>query len=881
MKNQKPKSLWLVLSLFAIGIIILGLSARLPASAQTPDDPSNPPKVDEETLARQEYMALKESQMQNSYRALAPETFTPCVNGFAGPYACLNTDLMAFMPLTAFGAGSSNDVQGWTDPLDGTEYAVLGLNNGTAFIDISDPENPVYLGKLPGHNNSTSTWREIEVMGNYVYVVSEASGHGLQIFDLTQLRNVVNPPVTFTETQHYNQFGNGHTVGGNPATNFMYVMGSNTCSGGLHMVNVANPLNPTNAGCYSADGYSHDAQCIVYNGPDTTYQGHEICFNSNEDTMTIVDVTNKASPLTISINPYAGDGYTHQTWITDDHTYVLLQDELDEQNFGHNERTRIWNVSDLDAPTIIGIHDGPNPSIDHNIYLKDGNAYLAAYTSGLQIYTLGDVANGNLTLIAHFDSYTPSNSANFNGAWAVYPFFDSGTVLITGIGEGMYIVLPNLTPQFSLIAENTDFAFCEVGSESTLLDILDQNGYTGTVSLSALNLPIGSATTFDPPTVIVPGTSTMTLTVTTTPAGEYPFTILADDGVLSDTVEATLTVFDGAPGPITLTTPADTAANVPIPVTFEWQAGTQAASYDLEVAEDAGFSTIVYTATVAGTSHTATYGFDPLTTYYWRVRANNACGDGTFSVPFSFTTEDIPPILLVDDDDNTPDVQATYTNALNALGLSYDVWDTGNSDDEPTTADLAAYDVVIWFSGEEFGGAAGPGSAGETALGAWLDGSGACLLLSSQDYHYDRGMTPFMTDYLGAATITDDDGNYTTVTGQGVFSGLGPYTLTYPFNDYSDPITPNGTAELAFQGNNSNGAALTKETGAYKSSFWVFPWEALSTSEARETALQTFMDWCNLPVDPTPTPTATQTETPTPTMTPTPTETPTPTPTPT
>ncbi|HNB51816.1 MAG TPA: FixG Ig-like domain-containing protein, partial [Anaerolineales bacterium] len=273
---------------------------------------------------------------------------------------------------------------------------------------------------------------------------------------------------------------------------------------------------------------------------------------------------------------------------------------------------------------------------------------------------------------------------------------------------------------------------------------------------------------------------------------------------------------------------------------------TAGQTYAVEVATDSGFTNIVYTANgIAGTQHTLTTGLSPVTTYYWRVQAENICGTGSYSSTFSFTTADVPPILLVDDDDNGPNVQATYTAALDALGLTYDIWDTANSDNEPDAAALSAYDVVIWFSGDEFGGFAGPGSAGETALSTWLDAGGACLFLSGQDYHYDRGMTSFMTSYLGAATITDDNGDYTSVTGQGaIFGGLGPYTLTYPFNDYSDPITPDGTAALAFQGNNSNGAAITKETADYKATFWVYPWEAITNAADRQTTLQTFFDWC-------------------------------------
>ena len=91
------------------------------------------------------------------------------------------------------------------------------------------------------------------------------------------------------------------------------------------------------------------------------------------------------------------------------------------------------------------------------------------------------------------------------------------------------------------------------------------------------------------------------------------------------------------------------------------------------------------------------------------------------SVPRDFALAPVPPILLVDDDDNGPDVRDRYTAALDALGADYFLWDTANSDNEPDAAMLEAFDAVIWFTGDEFGGTAGPGSAGESSLAGWLE----------------------------------------------------------------------------------------------------------------------------------------------------------------
>jgi len=370
-----------------------------------------------------------------------------CIGGMAAGFPCSNVDLYEHVPLSAIGGGSGNDIWGWTDPLTGNEYALMGRTNGTSFVDITDPENPVYLGNLPTHSGN-SPWRDIKVYADHAFVVSDFNGsHGMQVFDLTQLRNVASPPVTFTETEHYNQIGSCHNIVVNEDSGYAYAVGcqsGTTCSGGLHMIDISNPTSPVFAGCFSDDDYTHDAQCVNYAGPDPDYAGREICFNSNEDTLTIVDVTDKSAPDDISVTSYPGVGYTHQGWLTEDHVYFLLDDEQDETGLGHNTRTRIWDVSDLDDPEVIGVYTGPVAAIDHNLYTHNGYVFEANYRSGLRILSLADVADGNLTEVAFFDIYPANDSPQFNGAWSVYPYFDSGTVIVSGIGEGLFVLRPNL-----------------------------------------------------------------------------------------------------------------------------------------------------------------------------------------------------------------------------------------------------------------------------------------------------------------------------------------------------------------------------------------------------------------------------------------------------
>ena len=398
---------------------------------------------------------------------LTAQGFTPCVNGFAGTFPCNKVDLASLLPVndidgTNAAAVTANDIWGWTDSSTDKEYALLGLSNGVAFVDVSNPSAPVYLGNLPRTVTADdSLWRSLKVYRNHLYVVSEAVGHGLQVFDLTQLRGV-NSPQTFNETAHYDNFSSAHTINVDEETGYLYVAGSkpnpvrtpnvDTCpgatatrGGGLHMIDVHNPAAPAFAGCVNNDGYTHETECLIYRGPDVQHQGREVCFSSNEDTLTIVDVTNKSAPLQLSRTTYAGVGYTHQGWLTGDQRSFLINDELDEQqqHLAKN-RTYVWDVSDIDAPFVRGVFEGSTPSIDHNLYVRGLYAFESNYRSGVRVLDTSGAANGSMNEVAFFDVYPVDDQALFNGTWSNYPFFASGTIVASGIEQGLFVLRPQI-----------------------------------------------------------------------------------------------------------------------------------------------------------------------------------------------------------------------------------------------------------------------------------------------------------------------------------------------------------------------------------------------------------------------------------------------------
>ncbi len=354
----------------------------------------------------------------------------------------------------ALRAKKGNDIWGWTDPTTGKEYAIMGLDSKTSFVDVTDPTNPIHLADMKTATTS-STWRDMKIYKHYAFIVSEAWSHGMQVIDLHRLRELNGGKVVELKADHrYRDFGNAHNIFINEESGYGYAVGTSTCDGGLHIMDLRNPLAPKFLNCVGrgvyeiprkhGDAYTHDVQCVIYKGQDARYLGREICVSSNEDTVNIVDVTDKNKPYQISAASYDGVKYTHQGWLTEDHKYFLLGDELDEQRFGVNTKTFIWDFSDLENPKDFAVYTHNSKAIDHNMYVKGDYVYQANYNAGLRILSLKDIHNGNLSEVGFLDTMPSRDSAKFEGVWSIFPYFKSGTVAVAGIDGILYLTRPQL-----------------------------------------------------------------------------------------------------------------------------------------------------------------------------------------------------------------------------------------------------------------------------------------------------------------------------------------------------------------------------------------------------------------------------------------------------
>ncbi|NRB71271.1 MAG: choice-of-anchor B family protein, partial [Xanthomonadales bacterium] len=380
-----------------------------------------------------------------------------CESGIASGFPCRNVELLSRVPLEDLGGTFGNDVWGWSlseasraalgcpEPRE-ARFALMGLSNGVAFVDVTVPEQARVRGFLPTVGDS-STWRDIKVYRDHAYIVADNNPeHALQVFDLAQLLEPWEgaQPQQFEASYRYTEFGSAHNIAINEDSGFAFVVGSDTCAGGLHMLDLTEPAVPAFAGCFDGDGYTHDVHCVTYSGPQEAFSGRELCFASNEDSLTITDVSNKQAPVLISKLDYPNVAYTHQGWLSDDHRWFVLGDELDELNTGANARTLVFDVSNPGEPAFAGAHAGASNTIDHNLYLRGNYVFQANYTAGLRILLAEDFGTARFREVGYFDTAPESEERQFRGAWSVYPFFDNGTILVSDMQAGLFVLRAEL-----------------------------------------------------------------------------------------------------------------------------------------------------------------------------------------------------------------------------------------------------------------------------------------------------------------------------------------------------------------------------------------------------------------------------------------------------
>jgi choice-of-anchor B domain-containing protein len=314
------------------------------------------------------------------------------------------------------GASYAEDSWGYVSP-SGREYAIVGLSTGTGFVEITDPANPVIVAVMTQPNRG----RDMKVYQDYVYSSSDSGP--THVYDVSDIDNGV-----ITHVRSFNQ--GTHNLAVDEVSGFLYLAGG----GVMRAYDLSDPSDPTLVGTWP--GQTHDTQVVTYiEGP---YAGRQIAFvfAGWDGWLDIVDVTDKSSMFRMGQTSYPSPGYTHQGWLTADRQYLYVSDEVD-----YIARTTIIDVSDLSNPTFIRDITNGLQSTDHNLYVRNGFIFEANYTSGLRIFDASDPINP--VEVGYFDTYPANNNPGYDGAWNVYPFFPSGTVIVSDRSGGLFILDPS------------------------------------------------------------------------------------------------------------------------------------------------------------------------------------------------------------------------------------------------------------------------------------------------------------------------------------------------------------------------------------------------------------------------------------------------------
>lgn len=307
---------------------------------------------------------------------------------------------------------------GYTAP-DGREYAILGTQVGTSFIDITDSANIHEVDSVKGLNSS---WREMKTYSHYAYIVSEAANSGLQIVDLQYLPDSVH----LVKTWSYAGYTKTHSI--QQSGNFLYLNGGNSAAnGGVTVLDVSDPENPVKMGQWTTL-YVHD--CRVRN--DTIWAS-----NIYTGETSIISAINKSSlDIVRTWRSYpVSEVSTHNSDFSRDNKYLYTTNEITSPN----GRLNVWNIEDLNNITFIREWQptGITTAIVHNIEVYGDLAVIAHYRAGIRIL---DISNPSTPVeVAWYDTYPTSNSTSYSGCWGVYKF-PSGKIIGSDMSNGLFVI---------------------------------------------------------------------------------------------------------------------------------------------------------------------------------------------------------------------------------------------------------------------------------------------------------------------------------------------------------------------------------------------------------------------------------------------------------
>ena len=317
----------------------------------------------------------------------------------------------------------------WGYEKNGHKYAIVGTTQGYSIVDIENPSQCQELNFTS--KNANSAWAEVQVYGDYVYGVADATSSGIYIADLSDIENgniidtFVFPKVVYNnDTLIVNK---GHTLFIDE-NGILYINGTNILGGATLIFDISQPTAPLYLGSTPATTYVHD--CYVRG--DTLWTA-----NIYEGNFKVYDIRNKSNPIYLAAQSTPSI-YTHNMGISANGQYLFTTDERDISWMTAYDVSDLDNIIELDKYRSRG--EMYTPVVPHNVYIKDDYAILAHYTDGLVIL---DVSRPhNIVEVGYYSTYA-GQELLFNGAWGAYPYYSDNTIIVGDIQTGLHVFQPN------------------------------------------------------------------------------------------------------------------------------------------------------------------------------------------------------------------------------------------------------------------------------------------------------------------------------------------------------------------------------------------------------------------------------------------------------
>lgn len=387
--------------------------------------------------------------------------------------AQLNMTLLGQLPYPS-SKGDLSDIWGYVDG-NGNEYALVGCENGTSIVDVTNPANPVEVFYSPGAN---TIWRDLKVWNQHVYITNEGA-NGLKIIDMSNLPGPITTGDVYQFTGSTYPFTKAHDIYIDE-NGYAYIMGADNGVGGAIILDLnTNPKNPTEVGRYN-DFYLHDGMARG----DTLWGGA-----INDGFFTVIDVTNKANPVTLATQP-TPSFFTHNCWISDDGHTLFTTDEVSNAFLASYDVSNLSNISELDR---IQSNAG-SQVIPHNAFVLGDYLVTSYYRDGVTVH---DIRNpSNMVEVGNYDTSPQFSGNGFNGCWGVYPYLPSGNIIASDIENGLFVLGPTYTPASFLQGNVTD-TNTTAPIDAVQVDIVSTSVSSNTNIIGDYQTGIAAAGTYD------------------------------------------------------------------------------------------------------------------------------------------------------------------------------------------------------------------------------------------------------------------------------------------------------------------------------------------------------------------------------------------------